>query len=527
MHFDDRLTTVLDQPASDPHDRAVRWRQLVELLARSGHEPANDVVARALAAIHVEAPAIDPAVRAAAARAIAGLDLRAELVAAFATDTLEIAAPVLGAAAMSPASWRVVHAAASPANRRFLEGLHPELAGAAGTAPPRQQPPQPWQDARPPAAPAQPAAPEPVGPLLDAGIPSISEVVARIERLRQSRQQPDRRDIAADRPLQPVPGAMAALFRWECAPSGEIAWVEGVPRGALVGRSLTRPGDEAAADPAIGRAFAMRAPFHEASLSFLGEGAVAGEWSLTGMPAFEPADGRFAGYRGIAVRKPAAAAGDGGLSDHDSIRELVHELKTPLTAIIGFAEIIDGQYLGPAQRPYRARARDIVDQATLLLAAIDDLDLAAKLRSGQGQRGTTANLQQLVGDMLGELTRRAAERDVPLTVEPGSDAISCAIDPALGERLVRRFCAALIDAAEPGEQLRIEFSVEAGQCRIAMTRPHALTMLSGEAIAGAIDGGDNELGAAFWLHLVRGLAHLAGGDLIVGGGRLTLTLPQH
>ncbi|MEO5972204.1 MAG: histidine kinase dimerization/phospho-acceptor domain-containing protein, partial [Sphingomicrobium sp.] len=486
---------------------AVRWRQLVELLARSGHEPTTDTIARALAAVHIDAPAIDPAVRAAAARAIAGLDLRIELVAAFATDSLEIAAPVLGAAALSPAGWRQVHAAASAANRRFLEGLHPELA-ADGETDPRQPQAQPL--------------PQPSG----AAIPSISEVVARIERLRLSRGHAERGAPRPRRLPSPAPGAMAALFRWECAPSGEIAWVEGVPRGAMVGRSLTRPGDEAAADPAIERAFAMRAPFHDASLNFLGEGAVAGEWTVTGMPAFEPADGRFAGYRGIAVRKPAGTATPASFADHDSIRELVHELKTPLTAIIGFAEIIDGQYLGPAQRPYRARARDIVTQATLLLAAIDDLDLAARLRSEQGHGGASSSLQQLVGDMLGELTRRAAERDVPLVVEPGSDAIRCAIEPVLGERLVRRFCAALIDAAEPGEPLRIAFGAEDGQCRVAMTRPRALTMPSGEAIAGAIERGGGELGAEFWLHLVRGLAHLAGGDLLVADDQLTLTIPQ-
>ena len=41
MRFDDRLMTVLDQPATDPHDRAVRWRQLVDLVARSEAQSGN------------------------------------------------------------------------------------------------------------------------------------------------------------------------------------------------------------------------------------------------------------------------------------------------------------------------------------------------------------------------------------------------------------------------------------------------------------------------------------------------------
>ncbi len=38
MRFDDRLATVLGQPAVDVHGRAVQWRQLVELIARDGGE---------------------------------------------------------------------------------------------------------------------------------------------------------------------------------------------------------------------------------------------------------------------------------------------------------------------------------------------------------------------------------------------------------------------------------------------------------------------------------------------------------
>ena len=90
------------------------------------------------------------------------------------------------------------------------------------------------------------------------------------------------------------------------------------------------------------------------------------------MPAFEPADGRFAGYRGVARREEAMPPPAGSVPappspDHDSLREMVHEIKTPLNAIIGFAEIIDGQYLGPAHRSYRERAAEIVGQARTLL----------------------------------------------------------------------------------------------------------------------------------------------------------------
>jgi signal transduction histidine kinase len=103
-------------------------------------------------------------------------------------------------------------------------------------------------------------------------------------------------------------------------------------------------------------------------LTVSGEGPAAGDWKLSGVPAFEPADGRFAGYRGVAIRstetdEEEVVPQEEEPLDEDALRELIHELRTPLTAIIGFAEIIDGQYLGPAEQSYRDRAAEIVSQA--------------------------------------------------------------------------------------------------------------------------------------------------------------------
>ena len=60
MRFDDRLRTVLAQPATDPHDRAVRWRQLVELVARSGNESDPELVEQALGEIRGSTASYSP-----------------------------------------------------------------------------------------------------------------------------------------------------------------------------------------------------------------------------------------------------------------------------------------------------------------------------------------------------------------------------------------------------------------------------------------------------------------------------------
>ena len=116
---------------------------------------------------------------------------------------------------------------------------------------------------------------------------------------------------------------------------------------------------------------------------------MAGEWQISGAPAFAPGDGRFIGYRGIARRgqpepEPLAIRPAGRMpSGHDALREMIHEIKTPLNAIIGFAEIIDGQYFGPAHSRYRERAAEIVINARALLEAAEDLDFVARLQSAR------------------------------------------------------------------------------------------------------------------------------------------------
>jgi signal transduction histidine kinase len=279
--------------------------------------------------------------------------------------------------------------------------------------------------------------------------------VERIERRRRLRAGQSEMSAEGGRAQNESP----LLFRWECGPGGEIAWVDGAPRGPLVGRSLARPheGEGGSVDSDVVRAFAVRAPFRDALLTVAGDGIVSGDWKISGVPAFEPADGRFAGYRGVALREapPAPAQVETVpevLADPDSLRELVHEIKTPLNAIIGFAEIIEGQYLGPADHGYRDRAAEIVRQAHLLLTAIDDLDFAAKVHSANGMAKSRVDLGALVEREATELREIAARSGAILEVIRPRLEVAAAVQPELVDRLLIRLFSALAEQAERGER---------------------------------------------------------------------------
>lgn len=514
--------TVLNQPAEDRHDVAVRWRQLVDLVARAGANSASPIVAEALEAIRSEAPSVEEGLRAAAARAVAALPLPLGLLQYFASDSLAVSAPVLAAATLDAHQWHVLDEVADAETRGFIAALHPELR--------REQPgniiarpPEALPSDAPVAAEAQSEAPA-YAP------PSLHEVVERIEQRRRLRSaQSPEASVGPDLPAQEAP----ALFRWECGPGGEIAWVEGAPRGPLIGRSIARivESDGDRIDAEVVRAFAIRAPFRDALLTVAGAGPVSGQWKISGVPAFEPADGRFAGYRGVALREePQTAAATiresitDVLADPDSLRELVHEIKTPLNAIIGFAEIIEGQYLGPADRGYRDRAGEIVRQARMLLTAIDDLDFAAKIHSAAVVGPERLDLAGLVQRESRELREIASRRGLELELSLPRHEVPGRVQPELADRLLFRLFEALCESAQAGERLEVHAEMLGERARITMSRPSSLRGLSDADLfetghGDAMDGG-------FALRLAQGLARIAGGDLASSRESFSLVFPR-
>jgi signal transduction histidine kinase len=508
----------MTQPVADAHDRIVRWRQLVDLLSRSHDEIDPALLDAALTMVRTGMKSVPRPIRAATARSIAGRAPEPRLIAIFASDKLEVAAPLLAAAPLDQAGWAAVHKAASKEVKAFIQSLRGEAAPATDETP--------KAGASAAEAPAEP----------DEAAPSIGEIAARIERLKTKRDtEGEPLELEAALPRFAVPAAHPTgpnVFRWECDASGQIGWVEGAPRGALIGRSL--PGEEGAPRQLV-RAFADRLPFEDTPIQ-LAAPALGGEWRLSGIPAFSPADGRFLGYRGIArregVQEPAPSGPAGPAqepADADVLRETIHEIKTPLNAIIGFAEIIDGQYLGPAHRTYRHRAAEIVAQARMLLAAIEDLDFAARLKGrAPGEMGTT-NLADVLPPLAEELGNRALARDVRLRIVTSLGALGCALEPDLARRLLRRFLSASVEAAADGELIEVDVRDAKRQLILTVTRPVSTRHLSDTQMfdpSFAVGEGEaTRLGLGFALRLVRGLARLAGGDLRLTNSEFQLTLP--
>jgi len=352
----------------------------------------------------------------------------------------------------------------------------------------------------------------------------IADVVARIDAFWRNREQTARTPRAMPR---------ADGFRFETDPEGVIRWVEGVSRNPVIGLSLELHGAAGVSrvDGVAAGAFRRRASFTNARMEIEGGSDAAGRWLISGVPVFDAANGRFTGYRGTARRprtderaeplRPVAALAP------DSLRQLVHELRTPTNAIAGFAEMIESEMLGPVPHGYRDRAATIRGQARDLLGAIDDLDLAARIESAAlSLAPAEVALRPLLATICDDLAQLTAIRGSWIALP--IDNITVRGDRRAVERLLSRLMATLVSASADGERIGVRLARDAdAMVAISIDRPRALADYPGESILGIDDEGDDVtlLGTGFALRLARNLARELGGSMVIEPENLTLRLP--
>ena len=321
------------------------------------------------------------------------------------------------------------------------------------------------------------------------------------------------------------PAPRADRFRFETDRAGVIEWVDGINRGATIGLALARPGDDReGGDAVIAGALRRRAAFRDSRLNIAGNSDAAGDWLLSGVPVFDPASGRFMGYRGTARRPRGHERAEGTPGPPaESMRQLVHELRTPANAISGFAEMIESEILGPVPDVYRERATVIREQAHLLVAAIDDLDLAARIEGNSLElRPQAVPIGELMRSVAADLGDLLTLRGAAFDIDPDQTQVEG--DRRAIERLIGRLFATLAAAAKRDERIGVRIQDAGPLVAIHIARPSGLDI-------DALDAAEGEtrdavlLGADFALRLARNLAHELGGAFEIGVDRLRLTLP--
>lgn len=379
----------------------------------------------------------------------------------------------------------------------------------------------------------------------------IDEIVAKIENLRSSRETYDAPQLPLEGGVNKEKKIKEIYFATDN--HGIINWVDGVPRGALVGTSLSEPSYDGSPGPdaAGAAAFKQRLILENARMKLCGPEIIEGDWRINATPFFDIFNGRFKGYKGLLRRPNIVETAGVDFSDtpndvkannatfegesSDNLQQLIHELRTPLGAVIGFAEIIEQQLFGPASSEYRVLAKTILDEGNRLLSGFDDLNVAAKIDSGhfQASLGVTdcgwliqilnQKLSSLLKDQNIELMMIESEKMKPLAIE-NDDA----------KRLFVRLLSSLIVAAKEDEKLIARWqcvNLDKPTIQFSITLPMALQNMNEQELfeSGPERDEDNRkaplLGLGFSLRLVRNLVNNIGGNLLFYRDLVILNLP--
>ncbi|MGE3692030.1 MAG: histidine kinase dimerization/phospho-acceptor domain-containing protein [Novosphingobium sp.] len=545
MLIDDRLATVLRQNDGGEATARIQFRQLLDILGTLPSEargPQVDAAHDRLAALSARIPMMGRA----AILGEPGLRLRnPRLVANLCAEEPDVAHAALSAAQLDEEQWLDLAPALPIAVRgamRRRRNLGPRVEALLDRLGihDRGLPPAEVSEVeiRPAVLPVRDRT-----PVAQDAENGIGAIVRRIEDFRRARQPMAGVSHSTDSPLLPLdevtgqlsgPGILSFDFGTDT--EGRIVWGDAPVAPMVVGMRLAGPdaltGGHGAAP---GQAIRNRQPVRGAKVELEGAPAIAGSWQVDAAPQFDSAGGRFTGYTGRMRRLLKCDGGEQALSNDseaDRVRQLLHELRTPVNAIQGFAEVIQQQLFGPTPHEYRALAASIASDAAHMLAGFDELERMAKLeaRAIELEEGT-CDLAQVLSRTEAQLRHFTKGRDSGFVLDIPEDPLPVALAEADAEKLAWRLLATLAGAAHPGEITRLAASSAGTAVELAMQLPvslasrdetelmQATTAQSAQALSAGM------FGQGFTLRLARAEARAAGGALERRGQELVLRLP--
>ena len=554
MHFDDRLATVLRLRATGERAARTQFRQLIDLL---GERPqAGDKALKAAAYLRLIALGeMIPHQTRAAIVGEAGWRFRnPELVKWFGEAHPHVAAAALYRAQLSGSEWAALIPTLPIRARGFLRHRRDLPAEAIAVldrlgvsdralpepepleliddlAPPVENPPTETPPPTPPSAPQGQVAPAQEAERGPRPAPGKEEVRSLVERIEGFRRQREAQEQPAEAPRLPIEESQVAEprgpldhFLFGADTQGRIDWAEQEIAPMVVGTDLRQLGSQA-----VAQALARRQPLHNIRLSLRGAQRIEGDWIIDATPRFTQGEGRFFGYVGR-FRRVVEERSDQRGAQADRLRQLLHELRTPVNAMQGYAEIIQQQMIGPVPHEYRAIAATIAGDSAHILAGFDELDRLARLEAGAlelepGQSDFAAIARRQIMQLQTVLSPRVARFEANL----GDARAPLALDPSEAEMLGWRLLATLAGTTGAGETVSLALDTTGDQIEFAATLP--ATLREAEDIfsvetrpsTGAVSAGI--FGAGFSLRLARAEARGAGGDLMRDGDRLVLSLP--
>jgi signal transduction histidine kinase len=515
MQFDDRLATVLRSGAAGERAARTQFRQLLDLLGSTPPDADSPPVAAAFARlgeIFDELPASE------LSRILRepGLRLRnPRLVAHLAESEPQAAAAAIAVARLGESEWLDLIPDLSVTARGFLRH--------------RRDMPESARRLLAKLGVSDLTLPRPEGVPASAADTSggIAALVRRIEAFQQAR-----RGGAAIAPPLPLDiGELMAevafpdAFDFSTDAAGMVDWADAHVAPLLVGLRLSA----SCPDPATALALRRSGVVQGGQVELPGAEPVAGAWRLDAAPRFDPGTGVFSGHVGR-MRRPPAAATEARGGAGERMRQVLHELRTPVNAIQGFAEIIQQQLFGPAPNTYLALAGAIGVDAARLLAGFDEIDRLARLESDAlALSNDGCNFRLVVEGTLRRLEGVTRPRSAQLRLLTSGERFIVGLGADDGALLAWRLLASLAGSLAAGEV--VEITLRGGERVVELETELPVALADEDDLFAASARGEGAavtagmFGSGFTLRLARAEAEAAGGSLALRGETLVLSLP--
>lgn len=238
--------------------------------------------------------------------------------------------------------------------------------------------------------------------------------------------------------------------------------------------------------------------------------------------------------RALAERNEALVAADRLKSQF--ISHVSYELRTPLTNIIGFSELLASPRAGDLNQKQREYLNDISASSKTLLSIIDDiLDLATIEAGAVDLKLGRVEVRPVLDAAILGIQERASRARLTLDIAIADDAVSFTADESRVRQIIYNLLSNAVGFSNPGDTIKISCWRETGMMTFSVEdQGVGIPKDQQRRIFERFESrsfGSKHRGAGLGLSIVKSLVELHGGDMKLDsepgrGTRVTVRFPE-